>query len=431
MKLSIYNSYLNIKGRHTLVYNAYTGTFLALKNKTLSGNYETEILRLSPDEIKKFREGGMLVDDNLNETAELKKRISIADNNFEEFILFVNPTLDCNFQCWYCYEIHTEKVWMLNNIQDSCLAFVDTVLQRKELRNFRLSFFGGEPLLYFTKVAKPLITKIGKKCREYNVNLHVHFTSNGALLNKEIINFLSSYNISFQITLDGDKENHDSTRFYKGGIGSYDKIVSNITKLVQNGIRVICRINYTSANANSLKSVLDSFAELQNQEKDLISFDFQRVWQERGTSADDTDVSIKEIRNKYKRNGFYVSSNHLMQDVRNSCYGDKKNCLLINFDGNIYGCTARDFNTENCLGRLSESGELVLNKERYDRRANSKLAKPICQNCRIAPICGGGCKQRASESIESNTCTYGYSENDKDNLIIDIFEHQFIDNINL
>mgnify|MGYP007024197075 FL=1 len=53
------------------------------------------------------------------------------------------------------------------------------------------------------------------------------------------------------------------------------------------------------------------------------------------------------------------------------------------------------------------------------------MFKPVCRVCRIAPICGGGCKQRALESINDESCTLNYSEEDIDNIIKNIFEYSF------
>ena len=61
-----------------------------------------------------------------------------------------------------------------------------------------------------------------------------------------------------------------------------------------------------------------------------------------------------------------------------------------------------------------------------DKRNHSKLSKAICKKCRIAPICGGGCKQRAFESIDSEKCTFNYTDEDINNIIMDIFEYSFI-----
>ena len=84
------------------------------------------------------------------------------------------------------------------------------------------------------------------------IRVNLHFTSNGFLLNNAMIDFLRDKNACFQITLDGGKDTHDSTRFTKNGLGSYDVIINNIKRLIKANLYVILRINYTSTNLMSV-----------------------------------------------------------------------------------------------------------------------------------------------------------------------------------
>lgn len=262
-------------------------------------------------------------------------------------------------------------------------------------------------------------------CKELNKSLHIHFTSNGALLNEDIIKFLSKFSCGFQITLDGGKDSHDKTRFNKNNTGSFDTIIQNILRLVQSGIEVIVRVNYTSDNVDSIYSVYESFKTINETYKKFIKFDFQRVWQDRIDRFDETENKVKVIRQNFITANFIVLTNYIPHDVRNSCYGDKHNHVLINYNGDIFGCTARDFTPENRIGFIDNFGVIHYDSAIIYKRNNSKLSKPICNKCRIAPICGGGCKQRAFESLNSEECTFNYSEEEIDNMIMEIFEYSF------
>lgn len=116
-------------------------------------------------------------------------------------------------------------------------------------------------------------------------------------------------------------------------------------------------------------------------------------------------------------------------NVMQSCYGDKTNHVLINYQGDLFGCTARDFTNENRIGYLDDQGTPHYDKEKIHIRRVAKLGKAICKNCRIAPICGGGCRQKASEAFDYESCTMGYSEEDIDNKILDIFEYEFMSEV--
>lgn len=418
---------MSIDNRHTLLFNAFTQRFVVIRNK-LIGLTKNDILSYSvefPLLFRQFTDAGIIVDESLDEVQRLRKLIEVTDNNSSEYILHINPTLDCNFNCWYCYENHISNSYMNTEVMNGTLRYIDSIFNNPEIKTFELGFFGGEPLFYFNRIAKTIISHVAGICKNKQVYMHVHFTSNGALLNDEIIMFLSQYDCGFQITLDGGKDEHNKTRYNKLGEGSYDIIVANVKKLSMAKIDIIVRVNYTSSNIDSVLSILDSFSNLSSINRKYIKFDFQRVWQDRNYSNDETEHKIRKIRQKFQLAGFIVLANYIPHDVTDSCYGDKINHVLINYNGDVFGCTARDFVVENRIGHLDSEGVIHFNNELIKKRNNSKLSKSVCQNCRIAPLCGGGCKQRAIEDNSDEGCTLEYSESDMDRIILDIFKHSF------
>lgn len=425
MKLSIYNSIIPIASRHTLLYNSLSGKFIIVKNRiiTLSDLESANFKYDFPSLYGQMIEGRFFIDKHENEVYLLQNIIDKADDNKEEYILHINPTLDCNFRCWYCYENHTKNSRMSSDILESTLTYVQAILKEPSIKSFELGFFGGEPLLYFNSISKKIISDVKSYCDASGVAFHVHFTSNGALINDNIIKFLSKMPCGFQITLDGGKTDHDKTRYFNNNAGSYDLITRNILRLISSGIDVIVRINYTSRNIGGLDSLLETFKNVDDNGKKHLKFDFQRVWQDKTDMNDTTETIIREIRRKFVQNNFIVLHNFIPHNVRDSCYGDKINHALINYNGDVYGCTARDFTKTNRIGTLDESGKIIYDSELLKKRNSSKLAKAVCRKCRIAPICGGGCKQRAMESLESDECTFKYNDEDIDGIIMDIFEY--------
>ena len=194
------------------------------------------------------------------------------------------------------------------------------------------------------------------------------------------------------------------------------------------GVFVIVRVNYTSENIDGVACILEVFRDIPCAMKKNASFDFQRVWQDRKDKFDSTEERMKSIRTMFANNGFTVLANYIPHNVECSCYGDKLNHALINYDGMVFGCTARDFVRENSIGQLSPDGTITYFKDKYEKRNCSKLSKPVCLTCRIAPICGGGCKQRAFEDLGNSRCTFGYTSEDMDGIVTDIFEHSFLRN---
>lgn len=392
MKLSSYNSFIPIADRHTLLYNALTGKFVTVKDKVIDIR-DYSFKRLSeemPVLYSQLCDAGIVIEDSYDETGLLRKVIETTDNNNNEYILHVNPTLDCNFSCWYCYENHVPHSRMSSEVLESVRLFISSVLKKPEISVFDLSFFGGEPLLYFNSVARPIINHTYDLCRQLNKSLSIHFTSNGYLLTDDIVDYLSRFSCGFQITLDGYGEWHDKTRFNKNRTGSYTHIIKNIHKLAKKGIGVIVRVNYTSENIDGVGDILDSFVSLSPEYKALLRFDFQRVWQDKKDRNDETENKVRIIRDRFREEGFTVLANYLPHNVRSSCYGDKLNHALINYNGDVFGCTARDFTHQYRIGQLQSDGTILYDNERVERRNNSKLSKPVCQKCRIAPYVEAG-----------------------------------------
>lgn len=432
MKTSIYNSVISLLDRHTLIYNALSGDFVIIKDR-MTGVTDSDVSSIFEKDKTLFSQltaAGMVVEDGLDEIGILERRISETDGRQDAFMLHVNPTLDCNFRCWYCYERHIEGSVMSKQTLDSLILFVEHILEEKTaLKRFDLAFFGGEPLLEFDGVVKPLIMSVSEKCGSKGVAFTVQFTSNGYLLDDERISFLSRYPCAFQITLDGGRKFHDRTRFTKKGRGgTYDAILANVIRLARENMDVILRINYTGATLTSVDSVLSDMKGIPERCRRHIRIDLQRVWQDIGTEKDGYDSMAKEIRGRFRTEGFTVLTNFLSHDVRDSCYGDKINHVLINYNGDAFGCTARDFTARNRIGRLSDDGHVLYDGDIYERRNRAKLSKEICRLCRIAPVCGGGCRQKALESMDNEGCTLGYSEKDKDDIVLDIFEYSYLCN---
>lgn len=427
MKISKYVSIIIIDENCIIIFNATTRVFHVLKDSSVVNEKDLLLLAETNDKIKEqFIQSGVLIDDNTDEVLSLIKRIENEINDDCLFQLHINPTLDCNFRCWYCYENHICDSKISPQTMDYIIKFIkNTLINKTQLKEFHLGFFGGEPLLYFGSGLEELIEITNEFCIKRNIKLRVQFTSNGFLLNHEIIDFLSKYKVEFQITLDGDKDHHDKTRFCKGGFGSFDTIVSNIISLLKHQIGVTVRINYTTQNAGSLTNILNYFNKCSNAEKSHLLFDFHRVWQQREKKEDKTDEIVSETKQAFKNKGFMVSS-FVYSDASYTCYGDKTNYVLINYNGEAFGCTARDFVSENRIGVLQPDGTILYDEPVYSERAKAKFKNSVCHECRIAPICGGGCRQRAYESLGAgNRCVYNYDEEDKDAKILDIFYHSF------
>lgn len=403
MKQSLYNNFIHLPSKRILAYNAFTRRFAIFPDF-----FNVTSIVDSPDCLEnsvvyeKLRQAGFLIEDNINEVDILTDEIRKMDFNPEVAELHVNPTLDCNFRCWYCYEEHKTKSEMSEEVMVAVRNYMIKTI-RTPLKHFQLSFFGGEPLLTFDSVCKPLIEFAARLCNEHNIHFHVSFTTNSYLLTPEIIAFLTKFECGMQITVDGHRRFHNKVRFTDKEGGTYDKIITNVAMLADAGINVILRVNYTLGNINSAKEIVSDLDALHITRPEKIIVDFQQVWQDRHKGEHwKKKLLIEECGKRLKEIGIYYSNPDLHEPRLSSCYGDKNNYICINYNGDFFKCTARDFKTERRAGYLSVDGTLVWEPGHKEAWENAKFTRKICLNCRIAPICLGGCRQRGIELLSSD-----------------------------
>lgn len=429
-KLSRWNSYIPLGGSSGLIYNALSDSFICTKHGSEDFQRAVcgDIAHFSENFADKMRDGGALVPEEKDEVEELSSLISQIDNDDSFLHLIINPTLDCNFSCWYCYEKHVRGSAMSGETMDAVIEFVRKKANKNgNLKTVFLSFFGGEPLMRFNDTVKPIITEVNAICEKHSLKFNVNFTSNSYLLNDAAIDFLKTFKPSFQITLDGGRDSHDNTRFGKGKTPSFDVIVGNIMKLAKSGIHVHVRINYTTRNIDSTEEVLDILSSLSTEYRCNITVDYQKVWQDESQTFNDaTYDKVRRFRKRLKGMGYSVSNNKITDNVRFSCYADKRNELLINFNGDVFACTARDFKTESRLGHISKEGEVIPEDDRLEERMACRFTKAICRECRIAPICGGGCRTKCLENREHDGCNIGMTPEKIDDLILERFEERYL-----
>lgn len=430
MRLSDYTSILPLNEKFNLVYSAKADKFIVCHNKLLSISDDRTVLAGTDQLCSQLRDIDALKDDAVDEVNQIKEMIDRVDNDERTFYLHVNPTLNCNFRCWYCYEEHQPKSKMSEETMANIVSLVKSEFKSNpKLETVILSFFGGEPLMFFNQIAGKLIEAIKSLCENEKKQFQSHFTTNAYLLNDSIIAALKGVDVGFQITLDGGRQFHDKVRFTSAGGGSYDLIMGNIKKLARDAHYIVLRINYTSDNIDSIKEIIVDLEEFDDDIRKYIQVDFQRVWQNRPTITESeilSKISAFVAQLQDEKYSCAYASNIGPTHVRRSCYGDKKKHLLINYDGNVYFCTARDFKPQNSAGKLTEDGTIEWNEEKLNRFSSCKFSRKVCHRCRIAPLCGGGCRQRATEAADDGKCLYGYTESDLDSMIMNRFQMRYL-----
>ncbi|MBV2228480.1 MAG: radical SAM protein [Sphingobacterium mizutaii] len=432
MKASKYNMFFDYENQK-IGFNSYSREYMALDDSlylmydSSVKNSEFESLQsMHPTFFDFLVEKGFLVENAEDELQKVKDLVSLIDNDESVFQLHINPTMNCNFKCWYCYETHIKDSKMDISTIDSTVRFVKGILtSRKDtLKFFSLDWFGGEPLLYFKRVVLPILKEVHALCTSLGIEMASGVTTNGLLINSEVIQAAKLFNLSFfQITLDGHRDRHDVVRFMSEGRGSYDAIIKNIKLLAANSIKVLIRINCSPETLPDLKKISEDFRDLTVEAREFIEFDLHKVWQDNYNVSDE---DLYDIRWYYREQGFKVATgSHDL--VMNSCYGDHKNHATINYNGEVFKCTARDFTSTNSEGYLSDSGEVIWN-DKYTKRLESKFKNKPCLDCVILPICNGGCSQQALEHEGVDYCVNDFDENKKRMLVINRFKESLLEN---
>jgi uncharacterized protein len=423
MKESKYNFFVPHNER-TICFNAISGKIFSVsKNEYKS---ITDFLE-NPHEGYKyadfFKRHNFVVNDEANEFDSLlfKNREAILNDTFH---LIINPTLQCNFDCWYCYEKHTIG-HMSSQTIDNVKLLLKKQVEENKISGLILSWFGGEPLLCFHNVMYPISTYAKELMQENNLSFSNSVTTNGYCIDRKMIETFGEIKLfTFQITLDGDKESHDKTRNQKGE-PSFKRIISNIIDLcsLNPETSVVLRINYTNEIiSKDYKSILNAFPQSIRKN---ISVDFQRVWQ----TYDEIDKSnienkqLKETVCEVRELGFDTPLAGTYTIFKyNQCYADKYNFAHINFDGKVYKCTARDYSEKYVCGELNAKGEIEWRNEEDRKNIHDKslFDNDKCRECKVLPLCVGPCSQTYLEyknNERTDFCPQEYKEINVDTFI--------------
>lgn len=310
----------------------------------------------------------------------IKQRNKIKTEKFcrVHFLL----TYACNFACPYCYEQHHRS--------NSTLSFeqVDRIF---EIHNHKLSdigFFGGEPLLPGNRdVIKYIISKAPDAT--YSI------TTNGYYL-KDYIDILKHINIvSLQITLDGNREQHDRTRMLANGNGTFDTTIESIKLSLQQGFPTTVRMNATIDNIQACLET-KKYIENQNWGNRNLWFNIQPVFQLTHNEHkqlysklfidDVTAVNKNTILKHLPPISNFLYNNVPLRPVIKACDAE---CYYRFYDpeGNIYSCIASVGDKRKRIGTYWPT--LLYEENSFLTRDITTI--PKCKTCKYALLCGGGC----------------------------------------
>jgi uncharacterized protein len=196
----------------------------------LSGTYTEESIREAIADCRELEEAGVLFTDDIYESAieHFSKRPTVVK------ALCLHIAHDCNLACRYCFaeegEYHGRRALMSYEVGKKALDFL--IANSGNRRNLEVDFFGGEPLMNW-QVVKDLVAYGREQEKKYNKNFRFTITTNGVLLNDEVMEFCNREMANVVLSIDGRKEVHDFMRPFRKGKGSYDLIVPKFIKFAE------------------------------------------------------------------------------------------------------------------------------------------------------------------------------------------------------
>ena len=327
----------------------------------------------------------------------------------------------CNLNCSYCFasqgKYQGDRALMSFEVGKQAFDFL--IANSGTRRNLEVDFFGGEPLMNWD-VVKQLVAYARSVEKQHNKNFRFTLTTNGILIDDEIIDFLNREMSNVVLSLDGRKEVNDHFRRDYLGNGSYDRIVPNFQKLVEKreGKNYYVRGTFTHNNVdftNDLFHMADlGFLELSMEPVVCPPDDPYALTEEDMPKLfEQYEILAKEMI-KRKREGRPFTFYHYMLDLKNGpCIykritgcGSGTEYMAVTPWGELFPCHQFVGDPKYSLGNVWDG---VKNKEIQDEfRHCNAYARPECKDCWARLYCSGGCAANAYHATGSIGGIYKY-----------------------
>lgn len=402
LKISKYASFIERDSGDIIIYSSLSGLILHCSeqeyiDKAIAIRDSEELVYCSDNPlVVLLYEHKVLVTLDFDEDIYVR---SIYENNLmraSDLKLMLIVTRDCNFDCAYCGQRH-ENMIMQQETYDAIYNFIEKSLLDKKYELINISFFGGEPLLGYSKIVR-FLQKLKRLCEKLNVPLISSMTTNGYLLTSSRFEKLVTLGCKhYQITVDGTAETHNKTRYLRNGKGTWEKIMENLKYAISTDYEfsITLRTNYNMDIAN----VLDDFYRYveKNLKDDRIFIYFESIKDHGNENCPETinkieEVSLdEEISSCLKRHSLKLSNVlHMTSPLSRTCYASKPNFFIIDYDSSVKKCSHRLNEEFNKIGILNSDGTLDLDKLLHAKWIYSDyLASDNCKNCKILPLCMG------------------------------------------
>lgn len=390
MKKVYYYTYFPIVNNVYLYYNAFTNNYLFMNNNKhdiFQNNAPEDIQKIDRKLYDLLVDSGFLEDDKIDEQSIIEfKKLQLRMNSVQ-YNVVINTTLDCNLNCWYCYESKIEGSVLNGTVLEVIKKNIQQKYAEFPYKELKMSFFGGEPLKNF-KVVEDMLIFCKEFAKENNLSLIADFTTNSTLITNKMLLFLKDFKCQFQITLDGDEERHNEIRFFKyNKIGTYKLVVNNIYRIQESipNSKTWIRINFDDKTLANFSKILNDLSSLDKTRNHLI---LRKIWQFPIQNIDKSLI-INALQSSMD-SGFAID--YYTLPIHNICFADRYNEVLFNYDGKVFKCsTLESFDEKHTEGKVNEeTGKIEWNINKISKKMLQR-SPDRCLKCKIFPVCLGPC----------------------------------------
>ena len=376
-----------------------------------------EEILLCIEDIEELEKRGKLFSEDAYENLAYEYKNN--SNVIKALCLHVAHT--CNLNCSYCFasqgKYQGDRALMSFEVGKQAFDFL--IANSGTRRNLEVDFFGGEPLMNWD-VVKQLVAYARSIEKEHNKNFRFTLTTNGILIDDEIIDFLNKEMSNVVLSLDGRKEVNDHFRRDYAGNGSYDKIVPKFQRLVEKreGKNYYVRGTFTHNNVdftNDLFHMADlGFTELSMEPVVCPPDDPYALTEEDLPKLFEQYEILANEMIKRRKEGRPFTFYHYMLDLKNGpCIykritgcGSGTEYMAVTPWGELFPCHQFVGDSKYSLGDIWNG---VKNKEIQDgfRKCNA-YAREECRDCWARLYCSGGCAANAYHATGSINGIYKY-----------------------
>lgn len=369
------------------------------------------------DDVSALKAGGQLFSEDIY--ADKADVLKNKNSGIKALCLHVAHT--CNLNCSYCFaaqgKYQGDRALMSFEVGKRALDFL--IENSGNRKNLEVDFFGGEPLMNFD-VVKKLVEYARSIEKEHSKNFRFTLTTNGVLIDDDVIDFCNREMNNVVLSLDGRKEVHDRLRKDYKGNGSYDLIVPKFQKFVEKrgDKSYYIRGTYTHKNTDFTNDIFH-MADLGFKELSMEPV-VCAPGEEYALTEDDLPVLFKQyeilakemLKRDSENRGFTFY--HYMIDLSNgpciykriSGCGSGTEYLAVTPWGELFPCHQFVGDEKYSMGNIYDG---VTNTKMRDRFKKCNVySRPECADCWAKLYCSGGCAANAYYAAGDILGVYDY-----------------------